>query len=169
MSVVLIEFERPVVPANILLIALAFFILPPIVAMDIVGGLMTEVAGVLEHEQHSLPDRVRDHNEDAILAERDLGLWIVADGMDGYEAGEVVSAMVVDHIAARVRDGAGLDSARLASAAVIYFLVQRIDFTGTWQITSRQAKSGEQTINKNGVSKTMYRITKGVNNETALH
>ena len=137
--------------------------------MDIVGGLMTEVASVLEHGQHSSPGCVRDHNEDAMVAEPDLGLWIVADGMGGHEAGEVASAIVVDHIASRVRGGAGLDSARLASAAVIYFLVQRIDSTGTWQITGQQAKSSEETINKSGVSKTVPRITKGVNNETALH
>ena len=130
---------------------------------------MTAVAGVSEHGQYSSPGRMRDHNEDAVVAEPDLGLWIVADGMGGHEAGEVASAIVVDHIAARVRDDAGLDSARLVSSAVIYFTVQKIDAAGTLQITSRQAKSGEQTINKNGVSKTTPRITKGVNNETALH
>ena len=31
--------------------------------------------------------KVRDHNEDAIGADRDLGLMVLADGMGGYNAG----------------------------------------------------------------------------------
>jgi serine/threonine protein phosphatase PrpC len=38
----------------------------------------------------------REINEDSILVETDRGLWVVADGMGGHEAGEIASAMVVD-------------------------------------------------------------------------
>ena len=38
----------------------------------------------------------RKINEDAMLADTAGGLWVVADGMGGHEAGEVASAMVVD-------------------------------------------------------------------------
>lgn len=38
----------------------------------------------------------RKINEDSILVETDRGLWAVADGMGGHEAGEVASAMVID-------------------------------------------------------------------------
>ena len=37
----------------------------------------------------------RQINEDSMLADTDGGLWVVADGMGGHEAGEVASAMVV--------------------------------------------------------------------------
>ncbi|MBZ9794842.1 PP2C family protein-serine/threonine phosphatase [Mesorhizobium sp. ES1-4] len=42
---------------------------------------------------------VRDHNEDNYLIEPLTGLWVVADGMGGHEAGEVASASIVDHLA----------------------------------------------------------------------
>jgi len=39
--------------------------------------------------------RVRDHNEDAIGCVQDIGLWVLADGMGGYNAGEVASGIAV--------------------------------------------------------------------------
>lgn len=42
---------------------------------------------------------VRDHNEDSYLVEPQIGLWVVADGMGGHEAGEVASASIVEHLA----------------------------------------------------------------------
>ena len=39
--------------------------------------------------------RVRDHNEDAIGTNSDVGLMVLADGMGGYNAGEVESGIAV--------------------------------------------------------------------------
>jgi protein phosphatase len=39
--------------------------------------------------------RVRDHNEDAIGSNSDIGLMVLADGMGGYNAGEVASGIAV--------------------------------------------------------------------------
>lgn len=46
--------------------------------------------------------RVRHHNEDSLAVEPDLGLFVVADGMGGENAGEVASQMAVDAILAFV-------------------------------------------------------------------
>ncbi len=49
----------------------------------------------------------RTNNEDAICARPELGLYIVADGMGGYEGGEVASALAIDAIFELVRRTAG--------------------------------------------------------------
>jgi len=38
---------------------------------------------------------VREINEDSVMSNPDAGLWAVADGMGGYEAGNVASNMIV--------------------------------------------------------------------------
>jgi len=52
-------------------------------------------------KSHSLSDKglSRDNNEDCFLSEPVSGLWAVADGMGGHEAGEVASAIVRETLA----------------------------------------------------------------------
>jgi protein phosphatase len=49
---------------------------------------------------------VRDHNEDAIGSNPDTGLMVLADGMGGYNAGEVASGIAVQTITDLAVEGA---------------------------------------------------------------
>ena len=50
--------------------------------------------------------RVRDHNEDAIGSNLDIGLMVLADGMGGYNAGEVASGIAVQTVSELAHAGA---------------------------------------------------------------
>lgn len=53
----------------------------------------------------SLSDRglVRPNNEDAVAVDAALGLAVLADGMGGYNAGEVASALSIEHVLQTLR------------------------------------------------------------------
>lgn len=73
------------------------------------------------------PGRVRDHNEDCIESRPDIGLFVLADGMGGYNAGEVASGMATSLISdglqetwnARDLAGRGRDDAKALSEQLI--------------------------------------------------
>lgn len=50
--------------------------------------------------------RVREHNEDAIGCNAEVGLMVLADGMGGYNAGEVASGIAVQTITELATEGA---------------------------------------------------------------
>ena len=50
--------------------------------------------------------RVREHNEDAIGTTGDIGLMVLADGMGGYNAGEVASGIAVQIVTNLATEGA---------------------------------------------------------------
>jgi serine/threonine protein phosphatase PrpC len=57
----------------------------------------------LEYSAASHPGLTRSNNEDCFLSKPEQGLWLVADGMGGHEAGEVASAIVRDTIEQNTR------------------------------------------------------------------
>ncbi len=54
--------------------------------------------GKFVHVEVTDVGKVRDHNEDAIGSQPEIGLWVLADGMGGYNAGEVASGIAVKTI-----------------------------------------------------------------------
>ncbi len=58
---------------------------------------------VLEVASATHPGRVRSHNEDSIAADAEIGLAVLADGMGGYNAGEVASGIAVAMITAEMK------------------------------------------------------------------
>lgn len=46
----------------------------------------------------------RDHNEDAIASDAEVGLVVLADGMGGYKAGEVASEIAILSITAEIKE-----------------------------------------------------------------
>lgn len=63
--------------------------------------------------------RVRDLNEDSYVADPELGLWIVADGMGGHDCGEVASRIAVDFIHEQVGRGTPLPTAAARAHEVV--------------------------------------------------
>jgi len=57
----------------------------------------------LEMVSHTHPGQVRSHNEDSLSCVPDLGLAILADGMGGYNAGEVASGICVSLLGEELR------------------------------------------------------------------
>lgn len=65
---------------------------------------------------------VRSHNEDAIHASPEHAFAVLADGMGGYNAGEVASAMAVDAVRLRLQAGLSGLSDRRRDAQVLQLL-----------------------------------------------
>ncbi len=66
------------------------------------------------------PGKQREINEDSLYVDENLGLFIVADGMGGHNAGEVASRMAVQVTAKSVREGleAGKEADRVVREAI---------------------------------------------------
>jgi PPM family protein phosphatase len=65
----------------------------------------TVMEQALIYAGHSVPGRVRGHNEDALLCCPQLNLWAIADGMGGHQCGEVASALALQTLQAACADG----------------------------------------------------------------
>ena len=64
---------------------------------------MTNLGTVLEVVTATDPGMVRSHNEDSIAADAQIGLAVLADGMGGYNAGEVASGIAVAMLTTEMR------------------------------------------------------------------
>ncbi len=64
---------------------------------------MSDFSGVIEIATATHPGMVRSHNEDSIAADAAAGIAVLADGMGGYNAGEVASGIAVAMISAELK------------------------------------------------------------------
>jgi len=61
--------------------------------------------------------RVREHNEDTIGTDADIGLVVLADGMGGYKAGEVASGIAVRTVMSLLKDAVEREDLTVRDAA----------------------------------------------------
>jgi protein phosphatase len=61
--------------------------------------------------------RVREHNEDTIGTDADIGLVVLADGMGGYKAGEVASGIAVRTLMSLIKDAVEREDLTVRDAA----------------------------------------------------
>jgi PPM family protein phosphatase len=64
-----------------------------------------DLSQALQMVSRSNSGMVRTHNEDAVFTQADVGLAILADGMGGYNAGEVASGMATAVIGSELAQG----------------------------------------------------------------
>lgn len=82
------------------------------------------------------PGCVRQNNEDTYLIDPGLGLYLLADGMGGAQAGETASQMAVESVANHFRTGGGRSEAALLTAfedahrEVLAKAASAVEFTG---------------------------------------
>lgn len=76
------------------------------------------------------PGLKRNNNEDCFLGSPETGLWLVADGMGGHEAGEVASAIVRDTLAQQLADFSLVDAIQAAHQAILRAADQGIGAVG---------------------------------------
>lgn len=87
----------------------------------------------LDYSAASHPGLTRSNNEDCFLSKPEQGLWLVADGMGGHEAGEVASALVRDTIERNTRNNPHLsllDAIQQAHLSIINSAKQGIGAPG---------------------------------------
>ncbi len=85
----------------------------------------------VEYGEGSDTGNSRSNNEDTYFSNSEKGLWLIADGMGGHEAGEVASAIARDTIAAACNDGTQLsDAVQQAHSAILQAVDEKIGAPG---------------------------------------
>ncbi|MBV1774378.1 Stp1/IreP family PP2C-type Ser/Thr phosphatase [Burkholderiaceae bacterium DAT-1] len=70
--------------------------------------MTAQLSDALEMVALSDTGLLRSHNEDAIVIDRDHGIALLADGMGGYQAGEVASHIAVSMVSEGLRSSLGV-------------------------------------------------------------
>jgi len=84
------------------------------------------LSGALEIASCTDPGMVRSHNEDSIASDKEKGLVVLADGMGGYNAGEVASGMATTVIVTELQQLLGRKGSTEMTGEDGQVVVQRI-------------------------------------------
>ena len=87
--------------------------------------MTNSLLGALEIAMRTDPGLVRGQNEDSVYADCDHGLAILADGMGGYQAGEVASNMATTLLSSRLEDAFKAGAMQLANRSSEQALAQQ--------------------------------------------
>jgi protein phosphatase len=68
-----------------------------------ITGVDVNIQDALEIVSQSDPGKVRSHNEDSVAFDAASGLVVLADGMGGYNAGEVASGIAVSVLSTEIK------------------------------------------------------------------
>ncbi len=72
--------------------------------------MSTSLNGKIDFAEMTDTGRVREHNEDAIGSIPEIGLMVLADGMGGYNAGEVASGIAIQIVTDLAAEGASREN-----------------------------------------------------------
>jgi len=140
------------------------------VAFDRLGPLTPEDAMNLSFSGNTDVGRRRDHNEDAYDLLNDERLFLVADGLGGYAAGEIASQMAIDTVGAFFRELREDEDLTWPSAADdTKSLAENILANAVYLANRRIFQASRENDNYRGMSTTLVGIRFIGNTYTVAH
>ena len=77
---------------------------------------------------------VRKTNQDCVAIFPDMNLVVLADGMEGHNAGEVASRIAVTALREATRDGLNLEAAVVQANTEVYDHAQKMNNAPAWEL-----------------------------------
>ena len=111
---------------------------------------MGNLNSVLEVATATHSGMVRSHNEDSIAADAEWGLAVLADGMGGYNAGEVASGIAVAVISTEMKQALAASQATAMTRSGVERLIG--DYAAKANATIHQAAQSQSQYSGMGTT-----------------
>jgi serine/threonine protein phosphatase PrpC len=98
---------------------------------------------IVASSQRSDTGRVRERNEDYVWVDEQAGVFIVADGLGGHQAGDVASRLAATTVGETVAAGIGSANERFSTAAVRELMTDAIE-TANGKVRAAASKAGQE-------------------------